>query len=88
MCVELMRAGASPSEAGLEVMARVTRQAKRASSWQPSLVDEGGDPAFSLKLYVLSRTGEYAGVVLRGGGKFSVAGAGAGPRHEELVAYL
>ena len=88
MCVELMRAGASPAEAGLEVMARVARQAKRASSWQPALVDEGGDPAFSLKLYVLSRTGEYAGVVLRGGGKFSVAGAGGGPRHEELVAYL
>ena len=69
-------------------MARVARQAKRASSWQPALVDESGDPAFSLKLYVLSRTGEYAGVILRGGGKFSVAGAGAGPRHEELIPYL
>jgi N4-(beta-N-acetylglucosaminyl)-L-asparaginase len=88
MCVELMRAGASPAEAGLEVMARVVRQARRAASWQASLVDEGGNPAFSLRLYVLSRTGEYAGVALNGEGSFSVAGAGAGPRHEPVVAYL
>ena len=88
MCVELMRQGASPAEAGLEVMARVSRQARRASSWQPSLVDEGGAPAFSLRLYVLSRTGEYAGVTLKGGGSFSVAGAGGAPRHEPLVSYL
>ena len=88
MCVELMRQGASPKEAGLEVMARVCRQARRASSWQPALVDEGGDPAFSLRLYVLSRTGEYAGVTLKGGGSFSVAGAGGGPRHEPTVSYL
>ncbi len=88
MCVELMRAGASPADAGLEVMARVCRQARRAASWQPSLVDEGGDPAFSLKLYVLSRTGEYAGVALKGKGSFSVAGAGGAPRHEPVIAYL
>ena len=88
MCVELMRAGASPAEAGLEVMARVARQARRASSWQPALVAEGGDPAFSLRLYVLSRTGEHAGVALKGGGKYSVAGGGGGPRHEPVVAYL
>ena len=88
MCVELMRQGASPKDAGLEVMARVCRQARRSSSWQPALVDEGGDPAFSLRLYVLSRTGEYAGVTLRGKGSFSVAGAGGGPRHEPVVAYL
>ena len=88
MCVELMRQGASPKDAGLEVMARVSRQARRASSWQPALVDEGGDPAFSLRLYVLSLSGEYAGVTLKGGGSFSVAGGGGGPRHEPVVSYL
>lgn len=88
MCVELMRAGASPAEAGLEVMARVVRQARRAAAWQASLVDDGGDPAFSLRLYVLSRTGEYAGVALNGEGVFSVAEGSAGARHEPIIALL
>jgi N4-(beta-N-acetylglucosaminyl)-L-asparaginase len=83
--VELMRQGAAPLDAGLEVLRRVARQAKRASSWQPGLVDDAGRPAFGLKLYVLGLDGTTAGVSLRGGGVYSVADVEKGPRHAELV---
>lgn len=86
MAVELMRQGASPEEAGLEVLQRVTRQAQRAAAWQPSLVDDDGVPTFGLKFYVLGLDGSFAGVSLVGGGKFSVADPEEGPRHAELVA--
>jgi N4-(beta-N-acetylglucosaminyl)-L-asparaginase len=85
MIVELMRQGAAPVDAGLEVLRRVTRQAQRASSWQPGLVDEQGLPSFGLHLYILGLDGSWAGVTLKGGGKFAVADAEGGPRHEQLV---
>lgn len=83
--VELMRQGKSPLDAGLEVLRRVARQAQRASSWQPALTEEDGRPSFGLKFYVLGLDGSWAGVSLRGGGKFSVADSAGGPRHEDLV---
>lgn len=55
MAVELMRQGASPLDAGLEVLRRVARQAQRAASWQPGLVDDEGVPTFGLKFYVLGQ---------------------------------
>jgi len=82
---ELMRQGARPLDAGLEVLRRVARQARRASSWQPALTDAQGRPAFGLKFYVLGLDGTWAGVSLRGGGRFAVADPDGGPRHEELV---
>ena len=72
-------------------MQRVTRQVKRAAAWQPALWDaEGGAdgqgaPAFGLKFYILNLAGEWAGVSLRGAGKFSVADDAGGARHEDLV---
>lgn len=84
--VELMRQGAAPVDAGLEVLRRVARQARRASAWQPGLVDDAGRPAFGLNLYVLGLDGTTAGVSLRGRGRYSVADAEHGPRHEDLVA--
>jgi len=82
--VELMRRGASPRDAGLEVLRRVTRQAQRAASWQPELVDEAGLPAFGLHLYVLGLDGRTAGVTLRGKGKYAVADRDGGPRLVDL----
>jgi len=87
MIVELMRQGASPQEAGLEVLARMVRQAERASAWQPGLMS-GGQPAFNVKFYVLGLDGGTAGVCLRGAGQYSVADPEGGPRHEQLVALL
>ncbi len=84
--VELLRGGASPEEAGLEVLRRVTRQARRAAAWQPGLVDGEGLPTFGLNFYVLGLDGQVAGVSLRGGGDYAVAEPENGPRHEPLVA--
>lgn len=85
MIVELMRQGASPLEAGLEVLRRVARYAERQARWQPGLLDEEGKPAFGLKFYIVSRSGEYAGVSLRGGGGFAAADPEKGPHEAELV---
>jgi N4-(beta-N-acetylglucosaminyl)-L-asparaginase len=84
--VELLRGGATPLDAGLEVLRRVTRQAQRASAWQPGLVDEKGVPTFGLKYYVLGLDGEVAGVSLLGGGSYAVSDPKNGPRLAELVA--
>lgn len=88
--VELMRQGASPLDAGLEVLARITRQAKRGAKWQPALMGEDGLPGFNVKFYVLHLDGRTAGVVLKARkgrkGSYSVADAQGGPRHAELVA--
>ncbi|MAF66497.1 MAG: asparaginase [Planctomycetes bacterium] len=83
---ELLRGGASPLEAGLEVLRRVTRQARRAAAWQPGLVDEAGVPTFGLNFYVLGLDGGCAGVTLRGGGEYAVAEPDGGVRLEQLVA--
>ncbi len=84
--VELMRQGAKPVEAGLEVLRRITRQARRGAKWQPALVGDDGLPAFGVNFYILGLDGSWAGVTLKGGGRFSVADPDGGPRHENLVA--
>jgi N4-(beta-N-acetylglucosaminyl)-L-asparaginase len=85
--VELLRQGATPAEAGLELMARVTRQAQRASAWQPGLVDENGLPNFNLSYYILGLDGSHAGVRLKGKSRYAVADLEKGPRIEETIAY-
>jgi N4-(beta-N-acetylglucosaminyl)-L-asparaginase len=83
--VELMRQGAAPLDAGLEVLRRVTRQTQRQSRYQPELVDKDGLPSFGLKYYILGLDGTWAGVSLRGGGGFAVSDPTHGPRIEQLV---
>ena len=68
--VELMRQGATPREAGLELLRRVV-----AHTREPHLLGTDGRPNFGLKLYLLSKTGEYAGVSLWGPTDFTVADA-------------
>lgn len=63
--VELMRQGAAPREAALEVLRRVTRQTQRQARYQPDLVDPNGLPSFNLTFYVLGLDGTVAGVALR-----------------------
>lgn len=88
MIVEQLRQGASPEEAGLEVLRRIVRQVERQAHWQPALLGADGRPSFGLKFYVLGLDGRYAGVTLKGGGKFAVADAAGGPRHEQLTSLL
>lgn len=85
LCVELLRSGMSPEEAGLTVLRRVTAQAQRASAWQPEIVRADGLPAFNLQLYLLGLDGNHAGVSLFGTSAYSVADE-EGVRHVPLVA--
>jgi N4-(beta-N-acetylglucosaminyl)-L-asparaginase len=86
--VERMRQGASAEEAGLEVLARIVRQVQRQATWQPALMGADGKPAFGLNFYVLALDGTWAGVTLKGSGKFAVADPEKGPRLEPLKALL
>ena len=88
MIVEQLRHGASPEEAGLEVLRRVVRQVERQSRWQPGLTGADGKPSFGLKFYVLGLDGRFAGVTLKGGGVYAVSDADGGPRHEQLTSLL
>jgi N4-(beta-N-acetylglucosaminyl)-L-asparaginase len=65
--VELMRNGATPHEAGREVLERVVRHTTR-----PHLLDAHGQPNFGLKFYLLNRQGIHAGVSLHGPTTFAV----------------
>ncbi|MBK8179888.1 MAG: N(4)-(beta-N-acetylglucosaminyl)-L-asparaginase [Planctomycetes bacterium] len=89
--VEFLRRGASPREAGLEVLRRIVRQVERQAKWQPALRRADGTPAFNIHFYVLGLDGSYAGVALhRGGGAptFAVATPEGGPRHEACECLL
>jgi N4-(beta-N-acetylglucosaminyl)-L-asparaginase len=74
--VELMRQGRSPGEAGREVLERIVRNARE--SW---LLGKDGRPNFGLKLYLLDRSGNYAGVSIWGPTEFAVTD-GEGTRLE------
>jgi hypothetical protein len=80
-----MRQGASPLDAGLEALRRVTRQTQRQARYQPDLVDAKGLPSFNLHFYVLGLDGTVAGVRMRGTGEFAVSDPERGPRLERLV---
>jgi N4-(beta-N-acetylglucosaminyl)-L-asparaginase len=77
--VELMRQGAAPLDAAMEVLRRIS---SKAHPWQR---DEQGLPRFNLWLYVIAKDGRYAGVTLRGPKQFVLADA-RGVRLEECVA--
>jgi N4-(beta-N-acetylglucosaminyl)-L-asparaginase len=68
VAVELMRQGASPAEAGLEVLRRVVKH-----TTEHHLLRDDGRPNFGLKLYLLSKDGTHAGVSLWGPAVYSVA---------------
>ena len=57
--VEEMRRGASPKDAGMAALKRVVK-----NTVEKRLLDPSGNPRFHLQFYVLSRSGEYAGLSL------------------------
>jgi N4-(beta-N-acetylglucosaminyl)-L-asparaginase len=59
--VEQMRQGRGPKDAAVEALRRV-----KASTVEERLLTPDGRPAFGLSFYVISRTGEYAGVTMWG----------------------
>ena len=74
--VELMRQGASPEEAGMEILSRV------AKTCETRLRDAEGRPDFGLQFYLLSKDGRHAGVSMWGPAKFAVTDS-AGTRLED-----
>lgn len=64
--VELMRSGASPEEAGMEILRRMVKHT------EPRLKNAQGQPDFALKLYVLAKDGCHAGVSLWGPADYAV----------------
>lgn len=76
--VELMRAGKTPKEAGLEMARRI------AANTVPRLRDKDGRPMYDLTFYLLGKNGDYAGVSLWGPSKFAITDE-KGTRHEECV---
>jgi N4-(beta-N-acetylglucosaminyl)-L-asparaginase len=59
--VEQMRQGRAPKDAAMEALRRV-----QASTVEKRLLTPDGRPSFGLTFYVISRTGEYAGVTMWG----------------------
>jgi len=83
--VELLRQGAAPLDAGIEVLRRIARQTRRLAGWQRELLNPAGEPAFNVRFYVLGLDGTTAGVSMRGEANYSVADPEGGPRHEKTV---
>ena len=70
--VELMRAGRSPEEAGLEMLRRIAGRA------HPEQKDGQGRPRFNLWLYLLAPDGRHAGVTMWGPKEYAIADAKGG----------
>jgi N4-(beta-N-acetylglucosaminyl)-L-asparaginase len=66
--VELMRQGASPVDAGMELLQRIVKH-----TTQPHLLRPDGKPMFGLKFYILRKDGTHAGVSLWGPAVYAVA---------------
>ncbi|MFZ9091439.1 MAG: N(4)-(beta-N-acetylglucosaminyl)-L-asparaginase [Planctomycetaceae bacterium] len=64
--VELMRGGATPEEAGMEVLRRI------ADKTVARLRDDRGRPDFQISFYLMASDGRYSGVSMKAGPKFAV----------------
>src|SRR3954470_1840417 len=62
LVVENMRRGMHPKDAGMEGLKRI-----KANTVEKRLLKPNGDPNFNINFYVLSASGEYAGVTMYGG---------------------
>jgi N4-(beta-N-acetylglucosaminyl)-L-asparaginase len=64
LCVEFMRQGMHPKDAGMAVLERI-----RSNTVEGRLLREDGTPAFDVRFFLVNKAGEYAGVALRGTGE-------------------
>jgi N4-(beta-N-acetylglucosaminyl)-L-asparaginase len=84
LVVELMRGGMRPKDAGLEALRRVV-----ANNVEGRLRNARDLPNFNLRLYMLNKDGEYAGVALYAAGESTYAVCDAnGAREEPLEPLL
>ena len=84
LAVEELRRGRSPKDAGLEALRRI-----KANTVEKRLLKENGDPNFNISFYVLTVTGQYAGVSMYSTGRngFAVCDE-KGPRVEPFEPLL
>ena len=84
LAVEELRRGRAPKDAGFEVLRRI-----KANTVEKRLLKENGDPNFNISFYVLTVTGQYAGVSMYATGRngFAVCDE-KGPRIEAFEALL
>ena len=61
LCVEEMRRGAHPLDAGMAALRRI-----KDNTIEPRLLNERGLPSFNIHYYVLNKVGDFAGVGLYG----------------------
>ena len=61
MIVEEMRRGAHPKDAGMAALKRI-----KANTVEKRLVNNSGNPNFSVNFYILNAKGQYAGVAMYG----------------------
>jgi N4-(beta-N-acetylglucosaminyl)-L-asparaginase len=61
LIVENLRRGMAPKDAGMDALKRI-----RANTVEKRLLNDRGNPRFQLLFYVLSRTGEHAGLAMYG----------------------
>lgn len=78
--VELMRQGASPTDACLGALQRIVRATR-----VPYLLDDRGRPTFDVKFYAVHRSGEVGSASIWSGGRFAVARAGVEPYLEDCA---
>jgi N4-(beta-N-acetylglucosaminyl)-L-asparaginase len=62
LVVENMRRGMAPKDAGMEALKRI-----KANTVEKRLRKANGDPNFNISFYVLSKSGDHAGVSMYGG---------------------
>jgi N4-(beta-N-acetylglucosaminyl)-L-asparaginase len=62
LIVENMRRGMHPKDAGLDALKRI-----KANTVEKRLRKANGDPNFNINFYILTATGEHAGVAMYGG---------------------
>jgi N4-(beta-N-acetylglucosaminyl)-L-asparaginase len=84
LTVENLRQGMHPKDAGMGALQRI-----RASTVDPRLLNDNGEPAFNVNFYVLGKDGTHAGVAFYGGSKRNYAVCDEnGPRHEPIEGLL
>lgn len=77
LIVEELRRGAHPKDAGIAALKRVA-----SNTIEKRLLDTAGHPNFGLQFYVLSKSGEHAGVTMHGHAQYAVCDD-RGPRFED-----
>jgi N4-(beta-N-acetylglucosaminyl)-L-asparaginase len=80
LCVENMRRGMTPKDAGVEACRRIAK-----NTVEKRLLNKRGLPNFIIQFYLLNAQGEHAGVTMYGNAHYAVCDD-AGPRHVPCAA--